>query len=203
MVLGKRRRHARGARPSKRLKSIVQGMINKNKETKFRQEQSISVNVGDVSAAATNHRTINAIATGDDENTRQGNAIYIRSFWMRGTLQLADTSNVLRIILYTPKNPDDSLSNALDWNQHPDQDKFIVWRDKTITVDTYNPQKQFVITKSWTRARGKNIPGMKATYSNTAGTDIESNSLKLYMVSDSGTVSHPQVDFRYYMYFKD
>lgn len=141
-----------------------------------------------------------SIAQGLTQNTRVGNRLTITG--MYGNLQIigADTTNIVRVVFYIPHDVDTTLS-GLNTYGLVDQDQVTVLYDRTFVTGTGGPSGHaFRIKKSFTRGNRK---GIAVHYSSSASTSCVKNNLKLYVVSDSGAVSHPTLSGQLRIYFKD
>lgn len=182
--------------PSKKsLKRLIQDEINSNLETKQKVEVWNSVGVTD-SARTPPSSNITGIAQGDTQSTREGNQIRITGVYGKWLLTKADTTNVVRVIFYKPKQVGDALS-GIDINDAVDMDKFHIYSDNLYLLNANTPQKVIYVSKKFP---GK---GLVVQYHGTASTDVATNDIRLYAVSDSTAVSDPTMSGNFRFYFKD
>lgn len=141
------------------------------------------------------------ISQGDTQNDRQGNQIIVTGIYSKLFINAGDGINNCRVILYIPRDADDSLS-TLTPSQAIDMDKYTVLYDRIINVSTTagDYSKPFVIARKFNKGRRK---GMTVQYSSTTGTSVERNNLKLYVVGDSGAIPDPNFNGHIRVYYKD
>lgn len=182
---------------SQAVKDYVQMQINRNLE---RKHIGNTLNIVGYDTAGTNYN-LNSISQGDDTNQRTGREVRVTSFRFDGVLAYADTTNVVRIILYMPKDEDDTLVGTTVYSLL-DHDSFTILSDKLYGVTSAGPGiKRFSIRKSW--INGGKARGMLCRYSDTTASVPQMGALKMLIVSDSGTAPHPDITGRYNLYFTD
>ena len=121
------------------MRNIAQSVVNKNVETK-RYTHEYNATAVAVGASSPIDADLYSMGQGDTPNSRTGNRIIATG--VHGSLNVvtADTTNIVRLILYIPRDTDDNLStDALEVYQQIDPDKYTILFDKTVTVGTYNP----------------------------------------------------------------
>lgn len=141
------------------------------------------------------------IATGDGSGARDGNEIYVRSVGSRYTVGLhaSATASVVRFVLYTPRDAD-SLLTTLDYIERIDPEKYVVWADKLVTVNTNTPVKVLRMGKKWYTRK---VPGMKVIYDTGAATgSTYKNPVVMAIVSNEAT-NTPTVNGDTTLYYKD
>lgn len=177
------------------LKKLIQSVVSKNIETKQIDQSFNGVSVPDTGITY----SLSAVATGDTQNSRQGNAITVTGVYGNIILQASDATNIIRCIMYISHDTDDLIS--VSHYGLVDQDKYTVLMDKYITVGTAGTGvRHFTLKKSFKRGNRK---GVNARFSGTGSTDYARNAIRLYFVSDSAAASHPFLDGQLRTYFKD
>lgn len=175
----------------------IQQVINSNLE---RKHAGNTLNAVSYSTTGTGYDVVD-FAQGIDTNERIGREVRVTSFRMQGVWHFADTTNVIRMILYIPKDPSVGISPASVYSLL-DHDSFTILLDKYIAVGSGGPAvKVMNYVRSFTR-KGKS-KGMKVRYNGTASTSTTLNRMKLYIVSDSGAAVHPTFTGTYNTYFTD
>lgn len=182
----------------KSFRSKVLGIINSDRETKFKDHFNF-VAVGSNASLSPLSFQLTAISTGDSHDNREGEKIRLMSFSYKGTVLTGDATNILRMIVYRPYNISADLNaDAFEINSRVDPHKYFVYVDKLVTVDTANPLKQFNLNVKFGGSRG--IP---ITYDGTATTSVSKNKILVYIVSDSAAVTHPSVQAQGRVWYKD
>lgn len=202
-VKNKRRFYKRKAAPAKSLatKSYVQKIVRKEQETKY-HDLSLASQPYLVAMASTTIVDLCAISQGTQDIQRIGDKIRLRSLDMRVQILCADSTNVVRFIIFqwhpnttiTATDPQGSqiiadtatypfLSNYV----HDYQNQFIVVYDKVwgseLTSDSANRVMHIRPSLKYVRKQ------VNYTGATTSGSD----KLYLLMVSDSGSATHPSV----------
>lgn len=186
-------------RPSKALRTYVQKTISANQETKQRDLSWDAVSIQDAGRSPIT-AVINDLAQGDTQNTRDGNQVRITGLYGKFVVTGADSTNIVRFIMYIPKDQTDALS-SVDIHTLIDQDSYTVLYDRTITTTSGGVnQKVFTVAKNFHRGSRK---GLLTQYYGTGSTDFVKNPIKLYVVSDSLAVSDPSLTGHLRTYFKD
>lgn len=199
---GKRRssrsRHPRG-RISKRVRRYVSKKIAANQETKQRlltyDQQSIQD--GGRTPVSTG---LTAVTQGMSQNERIGNEIRVTGLFAKFFFVAADTTNAIRFIIYRPRDPTDTLSNAEVYSLI-DQDAYDIVLDKLITVSTNGPG---VVSRTFAlnfHRGAKN--GMRFHFTGSTNTSYGNSPLRLYVVSDSQATGDPTMTGNVRVYFKD
>lgn len=194
----RRRFIPRAPRLKRQVNYMVQRRIERNQETKFNYE-SIDTSVG-VSGSHLSYE-LSDIDQGLTQSGRTGNQIFVTSFFTRLIFTCVDTTNLIRIILYSPKYSANPIT-AIEYDDQVDRDQYTVFHDRIFTLayqqDTH--QKVCIIRKKWNRGIKR---GILTQYSTAVGTDCYKGQLYLYLVSDSAAANHPKVQGQFYLYFKD
>lgn len=181
---------------SKSLQKYIQKKIEKNIETKHVYAEASATSV----STSVLNTQISTIPQGDDEFRRTGNKVTMTGFYGKFQIVGADTTNVVRIVLYIPKDPDDTLS-GLNTYQILDQDRFTILSDRLVTTSSSGVNNKVItIAKKFNRGRRR---GVVTQFASSTTTDVAKNALKIAWVSDSAAVSHPTIAYHYVMYFKD
>lgn len=182
-------------------KRYVQRVVASNIETKFKLTSFSSLAIPDGSSGGYD-LVLSAVGQGDTQNLRDGNQLFLTGIWSRLWVTLADSTNILRVILYIPKaNVDDTLgAGTVTVRTAIDADKYTILSDRLIFLNTSRPQRSISVKRKFAKGKRK---GMRITFDGPLSTDLAKNPLKLYIVSDSGAVTHPVLDGSIRTYFKD
>ncbi len=183
------------------LKKTVKSMIQDNQETMFRSATYSDDSITDAARSPID-TLLNAVAQGDTQNGRAGNQIVLTGFYGKFMLKVYDATNIIRVIMYIPRNQNVLMSTAnnIGITTLVDLDQFTILHDKMYPLSTYNPQKYFVLSKKFNKGARK---GITATYSGSGVDAVVKNSIYLYMVSDSGAVNDPTVSGNFRLFYKD
>ena len=184
----------------KNVRRYVSKKIAKMSETKSRllsyDAQSVTNFLSPISTALT------AVEQGDTQNKRDGNQIMVTGFYSKWVLAGADNTNIIRMILYWPKDPNGDLANdSVDIHTLIDQDKYNVIYDRYHTVGSQGPS-----IKTWTVARNFHKGarnGIRCVFRGTGQTDYGSSPLRMLIFSDSDAASHPTLSGNLRLYYKD
>ncbi len=188
------RKPRRATRRRKTIRQIVQSVVNTNKNTGF-IETAIA---GGVDATPATHNLMFSTTGAGDEEKRSSPTIRVMGLRMSGFLALGDSTNLLRMVVYIPKDPDGALS-SLNLHGPIDTDTARVLYDRLIALDVSNYHRgKFLFRKSF----GKN--GLKCVY-NDADTQPQQNNIKVTFVSDSGGIPNPTIatDSYVHVYYKN
>lgn len=153
---------------------------------------------------------LTGIAQGDDSvDQRVGRSIQLNKLTCNFHLNVADTHNTVRIILFIWKdesNPSVSqvLTTALQTSapylatySEINSKQFTVIYDRMLTVDTDDPQKVGRYTKYWKK-------GHSIQYSGTGDTSLAvKGDVYLLQITDSVAIVHPQLSFAYKLEYTD
>lgn len=188
-------------RKNNNIRSIVKKAIQRNQETMVRTTVWSGTNITD--AVLSNFEYgVYEIDQGDSQRSRHGNQITITKFTFNGFLTLGDAYNVVRAVLFIPRNTSSSLvTDGLEVDDAIDLDKYTVLHDKLYFITAGRNVVPINITKIFNKG---NRRGLKMIYKGATGSsDIEKNKMSLYLVSDSGAISHPQLSGVARTFFKD
>lgn len=168
--------------------------IHKNQEFKY-SDNLQQLNVDSVGTLV----DLTAIALGDTDTTRDGDKIMFQSLRARTEYAVADTTNVMRIMFIqwrldstitaptTAQFLQDNTVPTISAYHHDNGYRFNILYDRKITLSTTGPAvKAFNIRLSKRRMRK-----IKQRISYSAGTTTGMYHIYLFIVSDSGTASHP------------
>lgn len=168
----------------KAVKSFVNKAIHQQQETK---KYTVLWDHAVDSTASTSDVQLNDISQGDGLYDRDGSTIKARSLWTRINITRGDdTYNVVRIILYSPKNSQiQYMSNDGVTTTSPlNYDKYKIWADKQVLLDADEHVRKIQFRHD--------LKGMVSRYSGTDGSVPLQGNIKMLMVSDSTTAPHPQ-----------
>lgn len=145
---------------------------------------------------------LTGVATGTSQNDRIGNSIRVTGIYADLFFTGADLTNSMRCIVYIPRNPTDNLSvGPLQFNQGPDLDSYVVLKDMLITTSQAGPDvARRKIRLKFDRGLSK---GIHVQYNGTGGGNLIKNPVRIYFVSDSGAIAHPELNGYIYMYYTD
>ncbi len=139
------------------------------------------------------------ISQGTADTSRDGDEIIVKNMRYRFTIAAADTTNVVRLILFwwdqatTPVLADLFSDAAGDVNSvldNPNGNARVIM-DKTVALSTTGSNN--VVFHRFDKFYKR---GIKVEYGSSTATDLRRNELVLAYVSDSGAVTHPTVDYR-------
>jgi hypothetical protein len=183
-------------RKKSNLKKMIKSMIAGSQETK-----TIGTELNpSISNVGVNY-DIASLVGGTGQNARIGNQYKMTSFRLKGGVFGSDTTNLVRIIIYIPKDPTHIMDTSLQALTPVDLDRFTVLSDRLIPVASSGPNCKLynkVVLFNKGRRTGLNVQ----FHDSTAGS-ITKNRLMVYMVSDSGAASHPSFKGWWRFYFKD
>lgn len=177
--------------------------ISKSIEVKRLDGQNVDQSISNVSS----FYLLNGIGQGDDSNNRSGNNVMMTSIYLKGTLTVADSSNLIRLTLVmdTQTNggaPTETLlfSNTsypyLAFINYDYRKRFKILWDEVFIVDTDDPVVHF---KKYLKLK------KQVSYLSSGATvaGIGKNSLYLVANSDSTTTTHPLLTFLSRLKFAD
>ncbi len=199
MAMGKMTVVRRTKKQTKTLsKSQVQRMIQGNLETKqHSQGWTTPVTVGTPGIGGF-HQVLTGVAQGDTQNLRDGNQITVTGIHSRWVITNADSTNLVRVVFYMPKNVDDQVLDSIVGII--DQDKYNVLYDKLIPVNSSHQQVLINFNRKFNKGSRK---GIRCVFNGASNTQYTDNVIKLYIISDSAASSHPTVQGSHITYFKD
>lgn len=146
--------------------------------------------------------SLTSIGNGDLRSNRIGNeiqvtGIYARGFWMQTPDATFPTDNSYygRVVLYTPKDQNDTLDVIP--GEVIDKEQFTVWYDRLMPIPWTNSisNSMFTIKKSFK-------PYMKVTYNSSSANSETKNAIKLLISTNSGTAL-VTLNYQLKMYFRD
>lgn len=178
--------------------SKVRKVMYKTLETK---QTSLSFNATAIQDPGRTPITANlAVDQGDTQNTRTGNSIMLTGLIFNYQIIAADTTNIVRILLYIPHDVD--FVHSVNTYQLTDQDTSTTLAERFVVVSTQaGPNiKRGQIKLSFTRNGRK---GIAMKYSGASSSDLAKNCIKLYVVSDSGAINDPTLSGNLRLYYKD
>lgn len=181
--------------------SRVQKVLDKNIETKLLNNAWDGVNIQD-SGRTPLSQNLTQISQGIAQNQRLGNQVRLTGLYLDGVIVAADTSNTVRVLVYSPKDPSNEITN-LAFNQSPDMDQFDVYYDRFVAVGTNGGliARRIRFKKSF--KQGGRSKGRIHQFTGSGGTTYQTRPIFLYMVSDSLAVSDPDFSGHVTTYYKD
>lgn len=201
-----RRRYRRRFRSRKsfysKVKTIANAVVKKNIETKY---ISFNPNAGVISNNAIGSSLtvdLNTMGTGSGPSTRTGNQVRTTGYHGKFVVTGADATNIVRFVLYIPKNTGDDLKlDGTEVYSDIDQDKYTVLKDFFVSTSANGPDtKQISLRGKFNSGKRSGI--LTQFNGNTSSTCMK-GLLKLYAVSDSGVTSHPTLTGHMRIYYKD
>lgn len=186
---------------SNALRKYVQQTISGNIETKF-ANHPYNLTAIPWGTSGGLEVSLSAVAQGDSQITRSGNQIFVTGIHSRLWLSLGDSTNIVRVIMYIPRNSVSDTLGAGTVTIHTaiDVDRFTILMDKTVFLNADTPYKMINLGKKFNKGARK---GIRVQFDGSAVTDLASNPIKLYFVSDSSASAHPALNGNIKCYFKD
>lgn len=178
------------------LKKMVKKMIAGSQETKT-NAGTFTPTISDVGV----NYDMSSIGGGTKQNERVGNSYIMTSFRLKGGIFGADSSNLVRIIIYVPKDATHLIPTSTQPFDPIDLDRYTVLSDRLITTADVGPGcKLYNKVCLFNRGRRR---GMRVQFTDNLASSVVKNRLLVYCVSDSAAVSHPQFKGWWRFYFKD
>lgn len=203
----------RSSRPLTRtlgFRNAVKAVVNRQAETLHHRVEELD------SASSTGLLTeLNTVdSQGVQSGQFTGSEITQQFLGVRGKIQQADSSNVCRMVLFSPSQQGleqlKSGDNLSDLFYNPARAIYSAWRpslvdkiykDKLMVLNASTGQNDAIrMIRINQRLGGKKYRFMEGA---TAGTTTGSNVIYLGFISDSDVVSHPAVEFESILYYKD
>lgn len=196
------RKSGRSKSFNSRVRAIASSVVKKNSETKHK---TFEYNVQSISDSATGNvvdQALNAIAGGSGKSQRTGNAVFLSGLNGKFVIAGADTTNIVRVVLYIAKDVDDTLTaDGVEVYNAIDLDRFTVLSDFFVTTSSNGSDaKSFTIRRKFNRGKKR---GISAHWASSSASDYAKNALRLYIVSDSGVVTHPALTGFIKLFYKD
>ena len=177
----------RKRRKSNNIKKLIKSMINNNTETKTAVHNYTTI---DVSNVGVNH-DITAIAQGLSQEDRVGNQIKMSSFRLKGCLYSNGNFDMVRIVIYKPKNVNELLATSTTITDPIDLDKYNILSDRLVPLSNDgSPVKPYNKVLLFNRGIRN---GLRITYSTSLAASIQKNQLIVYMVSGSTSIPPPRI----------
>lgn len=175
--------------------SYVKSVIHKNLEMKNFDTDGTAVTVDSSGSIA----DLCEIGQGDSYNNREGYVVTLKAVYLRYVALLADTYNIVRMIIYRDLSPGGSpltiggVFQAVDVTSPlnvANKQRIQVLRDELITLDAAHVLQH---NKHYIKFPGE---GVKCYFSDTTGASDRKGHIYIALLSDSGAVPH--VGFAYY-----
>lgn len=189
-----RRKYGRKRHTSRR---TIKKVVNKILDSKIEKKRiSYTWNASTVGTTPAETNLTASIIEGTSSNERVGHSVTLTGLYGKFTVTAADDSNVVRLVIYRPRDPADNLANdALTVKGSIDPDKYFVYSDRLVLVSA--------ITKYLAQTTFKlNMNNLKCRYDTATGEAIQ-NPVRVFQVSDSAVSSHPTLDGHLYLYYND
>lgn len=181
---------------NKGLKKMIKKMISGSQETKTNAAQ-FTPTISDVGV----NYDMSSIGGGTDQNQRVGNSYILTSYRLKGGVFGSDSSNLVRIIIYVPKDATHLIPTSTQPFDPVDLDRFTILSDRLITTASQGPNcKLYNKVCLFNRGRRR---GMRVQFTDSLASSVVKNRLLVYMVSDSSAASHPVFKGWWRTYFKD
>ncbi len=186
---------------SKKVKQYVKKTIQSHQETNMRHVGGTTAGIGDGVVLAGLNLHLSDISAGDAQGQRQGNQITVTSVRFKGYLELGDSQNIVRIIMYIPKSAGAVISTNTSLSDPVDFDQFTVLKDVKVHANSNgNYYSLFNLFKRFNKGQRK---GMSQLYSSTTSTSYSKNPLWIYMCSDSTAAPSPALAYERLLTYKD
>ncbi len=183
----------------KRFRKLENKIAQFKPETKFYLSSWGATSIQD-SGRTPQENDLLPLAQGDGQTNRTGNSVRVTGIYGKLAIAAADTTNLVRVILYIPKDPSATMS-GVSYSSSPDLDQWTILFDKMVAVSTNGPGiKSFTIKKKFNKGRRAGI--LSEWHSSNTG-DHSKNPIRFYAVSDSTAVSDPALSGYLYVYFRD
>lgn len=177
--------------------------LRKQTETKHYDRNITSTSVTDLGSIW----DLQSMAQGDSDNDREGDSITAMSYQLRYSITAGDTTNLIRLIMFQWRDVANfpaasqilqsygSSLGVLSPYKHDTKPLFKILVDKICSVDTDDPSVtgKIYIGKGFFR---------KIQY-NTPGGSTVNNGIYFLAISDSGAVTHPDIEFVSRCRYKD
>lgn len=178
------------------IKKLIKTMIAKSTETKT-QAGVHNVTMSDVGV----NYDMSSIGGGTHQNQRIGNSYTMTSYRLKGGVYGSDTTNLIRIIIYIPKDATHLIPTSTQPFDPVDLDRFTILSDRIITTASNGPNcKLYNKVCLFNRGRRK---GLHVQFTDNLASSVVKNRLLVYMCSDSSASSHPSFKGWWRFYFKD
>lgn len=196
---------------NKRQKQQVKSLISRRQELKFYVSQT---NAQAVSSAGVIFQ-LSVIPQGDTDTSRDGDRLYLESMHVKGSITIADTVNLFRLIFFQWKPTSTPLisnillngpSGGIDVYSHYNHDtrqEFKILFDRlyhqegnsSAAVAPYTPTSQIIVNFM----RYKMNRQLQYQGGGTTGT----NQIYYIAISDSGVIPHSELDMSVKFLFRD
>lgn len=183
------------------IKALANQVVQRNLETKFKDNEYNGTSVGTVLGGTVDDDLI-LVAQGTGASARDGDVINLTGFTVEGHITAGDNSNVVRVIIYIPKDPTDKISTETtpyDIYHDVDLNKFAVLHDKRYPCGIYMP-KVFSIKRKFNKGARR---GIRVNWYGGASNQFSKNRILMYLVSDSVASAHPKFSGYAKMWYKD
>ncbi len=172
----------------------------------LQENQYHSVSLATTASSTVTFTALLNIAQGDTNLTRDGNEIIVKRIRLNFSLAAADTTNIIRIVIFWWDNDRVPTLADLYIDGTGDVDSVLVnqnknarvLKDKSFTMSTTGSNN--VVKYKYDKAYKK---GIRVEYNSSTSTDVHRNQLYLMRVSDSGAASHPVFNLKGVIYFND
>lgn len=150
-----------------------------------------------ISTTAADFALCDSIVGGTGSNNRVGHEIRATGWFSELYFIVADTTNMVRVVIYVPASPTVTLASlSLSVTSIIDPDKFRVLYDRLVPLSSVGAN---YIKKLRIKLNLRNLP---IRYDGSTGAPTRNQILMTY-VSDSGAVSHPSIKGRTLLYYND
>lgn len=209
------RKRVRGRKLNQRQKVQVKRILGVRTETKYLDvataASTVSTTPGVFSLTLIPQATVNAT-----DSVREGDRVYLKKLYIRGTWFTGDTTQICRLIFFQWKpnsaaSPGNILTNGpsgtIDVNSHYVHDNRqmykILW-DKTFLLEGNGSAATAPVTTG-TQKRFQLIlnRGLLRQLQFAQGTTVSSNAVYFLSISDSAAVTHPTLNMMTRVMFTD
>lgn len=197
MAAGKLYNASKRPRVPRSYKKYVNKQISKRTETKRITPASALRADVQPTAGLVISKEFTAISQGNAANNRIGDRISVMNVQAHLTFEkrnATDTSNICRVIIYSPKDPSAEIS-TVQVQGNPDLSQFVILYDKTFSL-FYEDTKSFDVKLRFPKGR-------HVEYDGSGAASGMKGRLWMYVVSDSSTTSAPKLTYRMRTFYKD
>lgn len=197
MPYGKKYRKKPYKKNNKNLTRAVRSIIYKTMETKHNSTTYNQVTVGTQGLGAARLYHVTGVSQGSGNTQRDGHQIKLSGMYMNIILAAADSTNILRIIVFRYKGRYTAGPMTAEVYSILDLDDVEAIYDKTHVVSTNGPAAKNI--KIALKFRNRNL----IQYDDSTDTSVTVNPWFVYFVTDSAAVTHPTITGQIRTYWKD
>lgn len=202
----------RGRKLNKRQKNEVKRIIAVRQELKFFVTPTNAFQIS--STGVTFPLTL--VTQGDTDQTRDGDRLYAKKMYVRGYIEISDTTNIVRLVFYQWKpNSTATLGDiflpgptgAIDVDSHYNHDtrqQFKILWDRTFVLEGNQSAATAPVTSASIRRFQMVLSrGMNRQLQFNGGGTAATNHIYYAAISDSGIANHPELTMSTKFMFTD